>query len=630
MGTNSRGAAGRRTRWAAGLPAASIALVAASVLAFQPGGLFRFVWVKLLILLAALVCAALSPGAARLPRGVTLTVGAGAAWIAVTMLLSAAPLASIAGRWPRYEGILTIGVYIALFAAGARLLGGDGAGEAWGRLRLSLAIVAMVLVVISGLEAAGLRPLGGVEDARPGATLGNATEQGLIGLVIAGVISAFPREPGPLQRWIARAGFLAALAVVVLSGSRAALMGAAMVVVVASVLWLKNRPGRARWSLGAATAVAALAAFTGAAVLIPATRTRLFSAETVDGRWMLWERTWALVQERLWFGAGPSGFVDVLPGYLDRLWSERTGDGFPTDSPHNLPLQLLAAGGVPLLLIAAVFACLFFKSALAKIRDCHEVPQRRQLIVALAAVTAYALAVLTHFTSPGTTALVAFICGGLVGVELQRRAQSGVPPVAWAARRRAAALVLAVAALAVVVPAAAAEWPMANGARAARLGDIAGAEASFQTALRLRPWDSDVSLLAAQAFAGPATGGNTEAALAAVKWGDQALEATPHSLEAGIAAAIGCIYSGSLSEAKTRLDGLAKLAPFSAGVYVHRGVANFGLGNAGEGIADLHVAASLEPSSDTPWLLLAGIYERLGDGENSRQALLRARELAAG
>ncbi|WP_461190394.1 O-antigen ligase family protein [Arthrobacter sp. Z4-13] len=606
-----------------------MALVAASVLAFQPGGLFRFVWVKLLILLAALVCAVLSPAAARLPRWVTWTVAAGAVWIAAAMLSSAAPAVSIAGRWPRYEGILTIGVYIALFAAGARLLGGEIAGRAWGRLRLSLAIVAMVLVVISGLEAAGLRPLGGVADARPGATLGNATDQGLIGLVIAGVLSAFPKGPGPVQRWIQRAGFLAALAVVFLSASRAALMGAAIVVVVASVLWLKSRGGTAPWSLVALPLVA-LAIFAGSALLVPAAGSRLFSAGTVDGRWMLWERTWLFVQERLWFGAGPSGFVDVLPGYLDRLWAERTGDAFPTDSPHNLPLQLLSAGGVPLLLIAAFFACLFVKTALAKIRHCQEFRQRQQLIAALAAVAAYALALLTHFTSPGTTGLVAFICGGLVGVELHRRALPWLPPAARAARPCAAALVLAAAALAVVVPAAAAEWPMANGARAARLGDIAGAEASFQTALRLRPWDTDVRLLAAQAFAGPATDGNTEAARAATKWGDQALDSTPQSLEAGIAAAIGCLYGGRLPEAKSRLDGLTELAPYSAGVYVQRGVANFGLGNAGEGIADLQFAASLEPSLDTPWLLLAGIYDRLGDVENARQALLRAQELAAG
>lgn len=53
---------------------------------------------------------------------------------------------------------------------------------------------------------------------------------------------------------------------------------------------------------------------------------------------------------------------------------------------------------------------------------------------------------------------------------------------------------------------------MAAGVRAASVGDMAGAEASFEAALRLRPWDSDTSLLAAQAFAGPATSGDSTAA----------------------------------------------------------------------------------------------------------------------
>lgn len=42
---------------------------------------------------------------------------------------------------------------------------------------------------------------------------------------------------------------------------------------------------------------------------------------------------------------------------------------------------------------------------------------RRYMVVVLVTVAAYGLALLTHFTSIGTTALVAFLCGGLVGRE---------------------------------------------------------------------------------------------------------------------------------------------------------------------------------------------------------------------
>lgn len=84
-----------------------------------------------------------------------------------------------------------------------------------------------------------------------------------------------------------------------------------------------------------------------------------------------------------------------------------------------------------------------------------------------------------------------------------------------------------------------------------------------------------------------------------------------------------------MSAAKDRLDELTVRAPYSAGIFVQRGVANFGRGLVADSIADLERAASLDPSSDTPWLILAGIYERLGDEQNARDALLRASELAA-
>lgn len=58
-------------------------------------------------------------------------------------------------------------------------------------------------------------------------------------------------------------------------------------------------------------------------------------------------------------------------------------------------------------------------------------------------------------------------------------------------------------------------------------------------------------------------------------------------------------------------------APFWTGLYIQRGVANFGLGRDAESIADLETAVSLDPSSGTPWLILAGTYERLGDAENA-------------
>lgn len=75
-----------------------------------------------------------------------------------------------------------------------------------------------------------------------------------------------------------------------------------------------------------------------------------------------------------------------------------------------------------MLLIGTGFAVHFLCLAVAKVRNTADLPQRQHLTAALVAVVAYSLALMTHFTSPGTTGLVAFICGGLAAADLNRSA----------------------------------------------------------------------------------------------------------------------------------------------------------------------------------------------------------------
>lgn len=623
------------------LPGLCIILMTGSILVFQPGGLFRFVWIKLLLVIIAVLAGLLSPLRARIPLAVQAATAACVVWIGVAILLSDTPLASMAGRWPRYEGLLTLGVYVAVFAVGAKVLGGESAVRRRRLLSLSLAAVALILFVIAVLESAGLRPLGGASDVRPGATLGNATDQGLVGFVIAGVLSAGAGSERGWQLWLRRAGLFAAAGVAVLSGSRAALAGLLIAALFGSYMWMRSRSW-SRPSIAAGAVLAAAGVVIGV-LLVPAARDRLLSAGTVDGRWLLWDRTLGLIGADPVFGVGPSGFVDALPAYLNEEWARSVGDSFPADSPHSWPLQALAAGGVPLLLLVLVLGAV---AVLAVARRMKEAPcgtDRRYLAVVVVTVAAYGLALLTHFTSIGTTALVAFLCGGLVGRDgpgfsvFGARAMAGEIPAKLTAMAAgmfrpaastAAGLVLAAAALAIAVPATLAEWPMGAGAKAAAAGDVALAEQEFQQAHQLRPWDSDTALLAAQAFAGPATAGDQRAARYAVEWGSLARERTPRSQEAGTALAIGYLYSGDLGAAKNLLDGLVREAPHSTGLYVHRGVARFGLGQTAGGIADLEHAAALDPGLDTPWRILANIYVRMGNAEAAQAASQHADTLS--
>jgi O-antigen ligase len=610
------------------LPGLSIILVTASLLAFQTGGLFRFVWIKLVVVILAVLAGLLSPAGARLPLSVKAATAACVIWIGVAMLLSETPLASVTGRWPRYEGLLTLAVYVAVFAIGAKIMGGSSRGRQRTQLSMSLAVAGIALFAVAALESAGLRPLGGAADVRPGAMLGNATDQGLVGVVIAGVLAGQGDLEKSWQVWLRRGGLLAAAGVAVLSGSRAALAALLIVALFGALTWMKGRyRSPLKVAAGAAGAAAGIAVVV---VLVPSARDRLLSTGTVDGRWLLWDRSLGLVADHPVSGVGPSGFVDALPAHLNGEWARTVGDSFPADSPHSWPLQALAAGGAPLLVLVLVLIVASLMAVVGRLRTEPPGQDRRYLAVVLVTVIAYALALLTHFTSIGTTGLVAFLCGGLVGTCGEKPA--GVRDrliQAFAAGRmravpRLAGVLVALGALAVAVPAAIAEWPMAAGARAAATGNNAEAEQAFVQARRLRPWDSDTALLAAQAFAGPATAGDHEAARRAVEWGSLAREQTPGSQEAGTAQAIGYLYSGDVPAAKELLDTLVSDAPYSTALYVHRGVAQFGMGHSAEAIADLQHAAVLDPSLDTPWRILANIHQRLGNAQEALAASQRA------
>ncbi|MEW1821206.1 O-antigen ligase family protein [Arthrobacter sp. NPDC080031] len=610
----------------------ALSLVVASVLVFLPGGLFRFAWPKVLILVAAVIPAALAKAQGRLPGRFLIALGVGAGIFGLAVLESPDPVGAFFGRWPRYEGLPMLVVYGAMLFLGAKLLGGPENEEnasarlLWHRL---LAVASLIVFAIGVLEACGLRPLGGGADVRPGATLGNATDEGLFGVLAFGALL------GPsfaAKSWFTRCGCAAAAAVAVLSGSRAALLGLLVVLVVAELSGA--RTGRRyswrslAWIAGSVVAVAALVA------LIPASSDRLLTTGTVNGRWLLWQESLQLIAEHLWTGVGPSGFVDAIPAHHDAAWGAQVGTGFPPDSPHMWILQALAAGGIPLLLAAAVLTISVVALGVIRLRRTDTVGQRRFLGSCLAAVAAYGLCLLTAFTSPGTTPLALFMTGALISVP----AAPGSAPAlgksgSLAVWRRPGRVVPAVAAavvlLVLALPATVAEWPMRAGTDAAAQGRIDEADRQFALATALRPWDSDTALLAAEAFAGRAADGDPAAASMSMKWAQSSLARTPESLEAGLAMAIGQLNTGDLLGAKQRLDEMLARTPVASDLHLQRGIAEFGLGQPASSIEDLQTAAAQDPQSPLPWNVLAKVYNRLGDQPRSQTAQQHADRLAS-
>lgn len=592
----------------------ALALCALAPAAFLPFALNRFVFAKVAVVAVAVALAATVAPRGRLPRPVVALVAAAFALLAAAALASPAPIAALLGRAPRYEGAFVVPLYAAAAFAGAWLLGPERSRRAlpfWLRW-LTVAAVAVALEAV--LEAFGLRPLA-TDVARPGSLLGNASDEGAYAVLCLGPLAA--AAVAVRDRWCA-VGAVASAVTLVLSGSRGALVGA--VVVVGVLVWLS--PARA-----VRLALAGLGlALVAAGFAVPATRARVvasspLAASTVRGRVLLWEESVRLVAAHLAVGVGPSGFVDAVPAEHDLAWAREVGPANPPDSPHDWPLQVLAAGGVLLLLVVVALAAATFSRGLRAARAQTTPGERAAVAGLVAGLAGYGTALLFHFTSPGTTPLAAVFAGVLLATA----------PAGDTGRwRRWGRLATAVVAglLAVVLSAAAlAEVPLKQAIVQVAGGDVTAADADFHAAQRLRPWDDEIAATAAHAFAVAAADGVPGAAAAGRPWALEALGAFPDSVQALDDLATVDELTGRLSTAGRLLDRAEVLDPYDADVVVHRGVVAAERGDDQGAVALFERAAFLAPSNPAPLSDLAAAERAEGRPRAAARAEERARRL---
>lgn len=607
------------------LPDLPPVLLLVALIAFIPGGLFPFVWAKILLLGGALLLHAFAPVRhAVLPRTDVLLLLAGLAWLTVAAFAASSALPSLLGRWPRYEGIPVILSYAGCVVMGAHVLGGSPASNLNSARRTFLdaaAATAVVIGLVALIEVAGLRPLGGSPDVRPGSTLGNASDLGLAAVMLVAML--LPAAQASRSRLHVVGAAVAAITVGV-SGSRAALVGllAVLAVLAIGVLGVRRRAARSlsapvppapwQWPLG----VAALAAVVTLA--IPTVRDRLASTGTITGRFALWDASLDVVAARPLTGSGPSGFVDAVPIHITRPIAVELGSTTVHDSPHVWILQAASAGGIVLAMIAIALAARVLWAGRSTLHS-----QSPFLLGALAAVVGYGTASLTHFTSPGTTPLAAMLAGAVLARPIAAPLPTAAtrPVMLIRAVAGGATGVLVLAALA----ASMSELSLKRATDDLAAGDVASAEDAFREAAALRPWDADVALLAAQAYATAASNG-VDGSTQATVWATRALETNPLSVEAGLALAVGQLNSGELVEALETLNALDDRAPHNALLHVHRAITRFGLADPAGAIADLEEAAALDPDSSLAWTVLARIHERLGDTDAAARAATMAAE----
>lgn len=505
------------------------ALLLLSPLAGLPIGLEALPLSKAVLAGIGVTLILIGPRDSKLPRPVAIVLLACVTALVVAASLAAIPSASFFGRYPRYEGLWTICVYVGALAAGARI-------RQWPSVIKPLTAVLSVAALLALIGTIPDLVSGGAGD-RVNSLLGNASELGLWACMAALLLTpaAIRKEP------LAIAGAAAAVLALVLSASRGALLGFVVGAVVLILVRYRSRTGLA--VVGGVVGVALLV------LVVPFARSRVLGTDAVAGgtardRWAIWESTWNLIQQHLLFGVGPSGFVDSVPARYTDEFVLGTGRRFTLDSPHNLLLQILVVGGLLLLAAAgALFVC-WVLAAIPAVRNHAAV-----VGAPIAAMAAALVALQTHFTTPGTAPLLAALAGFVVARPARR---DGSPPDGTAAAealgRWTPAAVVSLATL-VLVGALLAEVAAAGAVDALGRGQADAAASDWRLAHRLRPWDGDLVLREARAYDWAVSNGTVPADACLAPTAD-AVAARPGAQESSVDRAKCLSYNGDLAAAK--------------------------------------------------------------------------------
>lgn len=605
-------------RTSVSLRQAAIALLCIAPLAVIPGGENRFVFGKLAVFAAGVLAACFVAPAGRLPRPVSWLLAAGFALVALSAALGSNPLDALAGAAPRYEGLPVLALYAGCGWAGARLLGPLASRDAVRTFEWSLTVTAVLVAFVAVLESAGLRPLSS-NLARPGSLLGTASDQGALGVLIAGVLGwAALRGGDRRDSAVAVVGAGAASVAVALSASRAALLGLA---VVAVLLALASPAFRRVALVGAVAAVAIIT------LVVPASRGRVtgtspLATATVHGRALLWEETLGLIGHHPAIGVGPGTYLDAITSEHDLRWQRQVGPANPPDSSHDWVLQVAAVGGVALLLVVGAICVLTVRAGRRSIGSGRDGDGIRIGIGAFAGLAGYGVALLFGFTTPGTTPLAA-VLGGIV--LAQAPAVSARTATRWFMAGGAAALVV------LAVMGSAAEVQLRDALGSAAAGDIAAADSHFNTARDLRPWDPSIDETAGHAFvvmarSGPAAS-QQAAIVAAEHWVGDARRRLADSEQVQLDEAALAELRSDYPHAEALLKGVLARDRDNPAVLLSLGVVEGESGALPQAAATLVQVTRIDPMSPDPWKDLAIVYRLEGRQDLAARAAARAQQL---
>lgn len=589
-----------------------------------PFALDRFVFGKLFVAAIAVALAFAAKPVGRAPRLVLWLLAGGAAILLLAALLANSPTTALLGRAPRFEGVFVLTLYALCGLCGPRLLG-PGRTERTTRLALqTMAVSILVIGALAALETMGLRPLSSDLD-RPGSLLGNASDEGALAALYAGpLLVAALRQRRP----VFIAGAFGAVATVALSASRGALIGLVVVLVVIAI----GSGGRTRLTALGTLVVGAIAAFA-----LPITRSRILdqsplSAQTVNGRSLLYRESTTLLGHHLPLGVGPSQYEVAIVGEHDRTWQTKVGPANPPGSPHDLILQILSAGGIVLLIVVVWLAVVGVRSGIRTIRAGENV----WTLGCIAGLSGYGTALLFHLTAPGTTIPAALLAGSLLAEPLQAAVRASKSKTAPAPRQPWPWVAVGVASVLAVLFAAASisEIALRSATIDANSGRLDAADSAFRLARALRIWDVDLPAQAMHAFVNAAgAGGVTQpdaptAIKLAQQWERRADAVSDDEQVVDNRAAL-LDLAGDDRGAAALLDHELRIDPYNPQLLLLRGVVAAKLKDYPTAIRALTLANSVDTSNPQGWQDLAVVYERVGNKAAATAAQHKAAELAA-
>lgn len=384
----------------------------------------------------------------EVPRSpVVVAAGVLAVAFLIATLVSPQPFLSIVGRPGRHTGLFMYGTYLALFVMCTRLYR-DHTPAAVVKTLLG----ASVPVTVYGLmQAGGIDPLGWqlVEGGPPVfSTFGNANFYAaflgvVVPLAVWGALTGTWSTPWRVGSGVlAVAATLGAYASNSQQGPGVAVLGSAFVLAV----WVAVSP---RLSRGAKAGVLGGGAVLGAAAMAallagvgPLGGLRQSLANSLGTRTPKWGTALEIWRDNPVAGVGLERFADYFFAYRPAWLAAEDGLARSTDTPHNIPLDMLVNGGALLFLSYVAFVGLTAWALARGLR--RNTGEDRLLLAGLGgAWLAYQLQSLVSIDVPPVAVLHFVLAGVIVGLgtrpELWTVALPGARTAAAPASRSAKA-----------------------------------------------------------------------------------------------------------------------------------------------------------------------------------------------